>query len=139
MHMTRRIVLGGAATGLVSLLTGCGFLRPGKEAVVDAIMDAPSVLGAEINFGPGGGLASLITGHIDLDVAGDALRDAFEEAFGRGVEVLHRRFEGDRGVAFGKFVGNGTDGSEFSLRDLVDLGASRSPTLGRFYDHYGIS
>ena len=139
--MNRRIALTGGAMGLVSILTGCGLLRPGTQTVEDAIKSAPAVTGADINFGPGGGLGSLISGSITLDVAADQLHDAFDEAWGLGVEVLHRKYDGDRGIRVAKVAGTGSDGSEISATDLVrdDLGESRSATLGHFYDRYGIS
>ncbi|MGO3288581.1 MULTISPECIES: hypothetical protein [unclassified Brachybacterium] len=137
--MNRRIALAGGAMGLVSMLTGCGVLRPGKQAVEDAIEGAPAVTGAEISFGAGGGLGSLISGSIELDVAADQLRDAFDEAWGLGVEVLHRRYGGDRGIKVAKVAGIGSEGAEVTATELVDLGESTFATLGHFYDHYGIS
>lgn len=124
--------------GLVSLLTACGLLRPGSDAVIDAIESAPGVTDVRINIGPGGGLATRIDGKITLDVPADELRDAFEEAWGRGVKVLHRRYDGDRGIGTSA-TGVGRDGAEISSTELIDLGASKFSTLGHFYDHYGIS
>lgn len=137
--MTRRIALGSAAAGLISLLSGCGILRPSQESVEDAIASAPSVLSAEIHSGPGGGLGTQISGTVELDVTEEALHDAFDEAWRRGIEVLHKRYEGDRGIQVAEVAGVGSDGSEVTATELVDLGESKFATLGHFYDHYGIS
>lgn len=84
-------------------------------------------------------MGSLISGSIELDVVADQLRDAFDEAWGLGVEVLHRRYGGDRGIQVAKVAGTGSDGSEVTATELVDLGESKFATLGHFYDHYGVS
>ena len=137
--MNRRIALTGCAMGLVSMLTGCGLLRPGKQSVADAIEGAPEVTGAKIGFGPGGGLGTQISGSITLDVSADELHDAFDDAWGRGVEVLYRVYDGKRGALVADVVGKNLEEVTVSSRDLVELGASKHPTLGHFYDHYGIS
>ncbi|MFC7466308.1 hypothetical protein [Brachybacterium sp. GCM10030252] len=134
---TRRYLVLGGAVGLFSLLTGCRLLRPAGSSVVEAMESAPGVTGAEINFGPGGGLRSHISGTITLGVTSEALHDAFDEAWRRGVEALHRRYDGERGILVDAIFGEGADGAEVTSTDLVELGRSRHATLGHFYDHYG--
>lgn len=126
--------------GLLSLLAGCAMFRPGptKDDVTAAIESAPEVSGTGLSYGPGGGLGTHISGHIALTADDAELRDAFEEAWRRGVEVLHRMYDGDRGVLVADVVGESSGGATVSSRDLVELGDSKQPTLGHFYDHYGI-
>lgn len=123
---------------LLGLLTGCGLGRPGASDVAAAIEDAPGVTHAEVSLGAGGGSRSVITAAISTDVGADELRATAEDAWGRGVGVLHRMYDGERGHEVGAVTATAADGTEFSLRDLIDLGASKAPTLGHYYDHYGV-
>ncbi|WP_211221847.1 hypothetical protein [Granulicoccus phenolivorans] len=133
---TRRHLLLAAPLGLFAPLLGCNS-RPGVAEVNEAIAAAPGVTGSEISVGPGGGLGSSIMGSISFDVPADRLREGVDEAWRHGVQVLHQVFEGARGNLV-QGVSGITQGKEFFVAELVDLGDSTALTIGHFYDRYGI-
>ncbi|MFC7466309.1 hypothetical protein [Brachybacterium sp. GCM10030252] len=139
MSVKRRYLFLGGVLGLFSPLTGCGFLGPTEDDVNVAIKRAPGVTGADIHHGQAGSFRSKISGTVALDVTTDELHDAFDEVWRRGVEVLHRLYDGDRGIRVADVIASNAVDATVSSRDLVELGESRHPTLGHFYDHYGIA
>lgn len=124
--------------GLFSLLTGCGESRPDIDDVNSAIAEAPGVTASELSAGPGGGLGAGLMGTIEFDVPAEDLTEALDEAWRRGIEVVHRMDEGARGRLVQGVSGVAADGTEIFVADLVDLGESKALTVGHFYDHYGI-
>lgn len=139
MTAGRRHVLIGGTVGLFSMLTGCGFLRPGMGAVNDAIEDAPGVVRSDLSRGPGGGLGEGLMGTITFDVPPEELPDSLDAAWGRGVEVIHRMDDGERGIPVNGVHGVTGDGTTVHVEELVDIGSSTGPVMGHFYDHYGIT
>lgn len=139
MAADRRHVLAGGTVGLIAMLTGCGFLRPGMGAVNEAIEDAPGVVGSDLTRGPGGGLGEELIGTITFDVPPEELLTALEEAWGRGVKVIHRMADGDRDIPVNGVHGVTGDGTKVFVEELVDIGSSAGPVMGHFYDHYGVS
>lgn len=139
MRVDRRDILVAGAVGLATLLSGCIFSsKPGYDKVNSEIASAPGVTEAEISGGPGGGLGTTISGTIALDVTTEELRNAFEEAWGRGVAVLHQMFEPGASVVVEAVRGVLPDGTEIFASELVDLGDSNALTMKHFYEHYGI-
>lgn len=124
--------------GLLAMLTGCGFLKPGMGAVNEAAEGAPGVVTADLSRGPGGGLGDGLMGSITFNVPPEELRDALEEAWGRAVEVIHRMDDGERGVPVNGVHGVAEDGTTVYVAELVDIGSSTGPVMGHFYDHYGV-
>ncbi len=124
--------------GLFSLLTGCGASRPDIDDVNAAIAEAPGVTASELSAGPGGGLGAGLMGTIEFDVPVEELTAALEEAWRRGIEVVHRMDDGARGRQVQGVSGTVADGTEVYVAELVDLGESKALTVGHFYDHYGI-
>lgn len=138
MALRRRHVLVAGAMGLFSLVTGCsGFSKPGWSDVNREIQSPPGVTGADIIGGPGGGLGTTVSGTITLDVTADELPDAFEEAWRRGVEVIHEMF--DPGQAIDVAVrGVISDGTEIPAYELLEHEEPVPTTMSHFYEHYGI-
>ena len=139
MPLRRRLFIASSATGLISLLAGCsGSFKPGWSDVNREIQSAPGVTGADIKGGPGGGLGTTVSGTITLDVTADELRDAFEEAWRRGVEVIHEMF--DPGQAIDVAVrGVISDGTEIPAYELLGHEEPMPTTMSHYYEHYGIS
>ncbi|PMC75079.1 MULTISPECIES: hypothetical protein [unclassified Brachybacterium] len=123
--------------GVLSLLTGCGFLRPSIGAVEEAIMDAPGVTAVDLTIGPGGGLGNNVSGRITFSVSADELPDALDEAWRRGVEVIHRM---DKNAA--RWPADGvvgvTDGAEMPVGELLDTSENSWVSMGRFFELYGL-
>lgn len=133
---TRRQLLIGASLGLLAPVVGCS-TRPGMDTVNKAIAEAPGVIETNIYRGPGGGLGNDLGGQIRFDVPAESLRDAFDEAWRRGVRVLHEVVEGER-HHLADFVFGYAGEESLSARQLLGPDHSGVANLGHFYDRYGI-
>lgn len=125
---------------LISLLTGCGLIssRPGPAAVNAAIEEAPGVTDSTITFGPGGGLGADARGTITIDVPGGRLRDAFDEAWKRGIQVIYEMDQGSRDRRVTSVDAVASDGTTMRAHELLGDRGSPDSWAGDYYDHYGI-
>lgn len=141
MATPRRHVITAGAMGLTWLLTGCALIssRSGPDAVNAAIKKAPGVTDAQITFGPGGGLGEAPQGTISFDVPGDKLRGAFDEAWRRGIEVIHEMDQGSRDRRVTSVDGVASDGTTMRAYELLGAHHASDSWVGDYYDHYGLA